>query len=240
MTRASTPTETPRSAGPDTGADPWRVDVVRPQDGPALAAMFARCSPETVRLRFFGRRHALPREYLDALLAGRPEVHDAVVAYRDGPDGRARLVGLGSLAASSGPATDAGTGTRTRTGARTGAGTDAGAGTGAGSTQEGCAAAELGLLVADAWQRRGAGAAMLDVLFARARTRGVEHVSASVLTGRPGLLAALGRRAELVSASRSTDALTGVYRLTAPPPPAGPSAHPRTGGPWSEQSRRTR
>ena len=224
MTRASTPTETPRSAGPDTGADPWRVDVVRPQDGPALAAMFARCSPETVRLRFFGHRHVLPREYLDALLAGRPELHDAVVAYRVGPDGRAHLVGLGSLAADSGPATDANTGT----------------GTGAGSTQEGCAAAELGLLVADAWQRRGAGAAMLDVLFARARTRGVDRVSASVLTGRPGLLAALGRRAELVSASRSTDTLTGVYRLTAPPRPAAPPAHPRTGGPWSEQSRRTR
>ncbi|NUS13676.1 MAG: GNAT family N-acetyltransferase, partial [Streptomyces sp.] len=37
----------------------------------------------------------------------------------------------------------------------------------------GAAAAELGVLVGDPWQRQGAGRAMLDLLLARARARGV-------------------------------------------------------------------
>jgi GNAT superfamily N-acetyltransferase len=148
--------------------------------------MFARCSPETVRLRFFGGLRALPREYLDGALAGRPEVHDAMVAYRDGLYGRAHLVGLGSLAVPGDTAAD----------------TDA--------------AAELGLLVTDGWQRRGVGAALMDALFARARARGVERVSAFVLPGRSALLAAIGRRVEQVGAFRETDGLTGLYKLTKP------------------------
>lgn len=166
----------------------WLVVPVRPGDpadgtalavAPAtLAALFAACSPETVRLRFFGRLKAFPREYADAVLAGRPDVHDAVVAY--GP-GRTGPAGLASLAAGPAPRT-----------------------------------AELGLLVADAWQRRGAGAAMLGLLLARARARGVEQVAATVLPGRSGLLAALERRPELEAAdlSRTGDGMTGVYKLS--------------------------
>jgi hypothetical protein len=76
-----------------------------------------------------------------------------------------------------------------------------------------CALGELGLLVVDGWQRRGAGAAMLDVLFDRARARGTRLVSASVLPGRQALLGTLGRRLRPVRMSRATDTLTGVYRL---------------------------
>lgn len=185
-------------AGLGAGTAPrWRIAAVRPQDGAALAELFARCSAETVRLRFFGQPRELPRSYLDALLAGRPESHDAVVAYPEGPGlpegcagqgGWPGPVGLGSLAA------DRGAETPDR---------DAYPGP----------VGELGLLVVDGWQRLGAGAAMLDALFDRARARGVQLVSASVLPGRQALLGALGRRLRPVRLTRDTDALTGVYRL---------------------------
>ncbi|MGW2564107.1 N-acetyltransferase family protein [Streptomyces sp. NPDC001514] len=96
--------ETPgggKSGGPDPwrrpeGAGFWRLDGVRPTDGPALKALFDSCSPESVRLRFFGLLHELPHEYAADVLACRPEVHDAVVAHRGD---RGRLAGLASLAA---------------------------------------------------------------------------------------------------------------------------------------------
>jgi GNAT superfamily N-acetyltransferase len=70
------------------------VDAVRPTDRCALDDLFTRCSPETVRRRFFGRPGVLPREFVDDVLAGRPERHDAVVVRL----GRgARLAGLASL-----------------------------------------------------------------------------------------------------------------------------------------------
>ncbi|WP_435127792.1 GNAT family N-acetyltransferase [Actinacidiphila sp. bgisy144] len=185
------------SPGPGPGpALRWRVEAVRPQDGPVLDGLFARCSAETVRLRFFGRLRELPRSYLDAVLAGRPERHDAVIAYPQGPfppDSPSAYsscpapVGLGSLATewADGP----------------------------GAAPYPCPLGELGLLVVDGWQRRGAGAAMLDVLFDRARARGTRLVSASVLPGRQALLGTLGRRLRPVRMSRATDTLTGVYRL---------------------------
>jgi GNAT superfamily N-acetyltransferase len=174
---------------PSASYDGPLVTPVRPDDRAALTALFTRCSPETVRLRFFGGLQAFPRAYLDAVLAGLPDVHDAVVAYGSGSGSgsgdRTDIAGLASLA--TGP-------DRTGPGPRT---------------------AELGLLVADARQRQGAGTAMLGLLLARARTRGVEQVTATVLPGRPELLAALDRRPELERArlSRTQDGLTGVYRL---------------------------
>lgn len=158
----------------------WRVDSPRTDDHPALAALFADCSADTVRSRFFGRLDEFPRDYLDAVLAGRPERHDAVVAWRSDHRGRRQFAGLAGLAA---PAPGDSRG------------------------------AELAVLVADAWQRQGLGSAMVDALLLRARERGVPRVSACVLPGRSWLLAALARRLELESASRSRDCLTGVYRL---------------------------
>lgn len=158
----------------------WHVAAARPADAPALRELFAACSPETVRLRFFGLRRDFPPEYLEQVLAGRPEQHDAVVAYAPGR-ARIRLAGLGSLALPPGERI-----------------------------------AELGLLVADAWQRQGAGRALLDALLIRARARGVRHVSASVLPGRSALLAALGRRLPAEHLSYEADGPSGVYKLDAP------------------------
>jgi GNAT superfamily N-acetyltransferase len=167
-------------------APPWSVGPARPADRPALATLFGACSEETVRLRFFGRVREWPRAYLDSALGGRPEEHDAVVAYGTGGiggAGRADLLGLASLATPS----------------------EAGPGIG-----------ELGVLVADAWQRQGVGTAMIDLLLSRARARGMERVAASVLPGRSELLASLTRRLEPVGHLRSRDGLTGVYKLTRP------------------------
>jgi GNAT superfamily N-acetyltransferase len=181
-----------------------------------LADLFARCSAETVRLRFFGPLRRLPRPYLDELLAGRPDAHDAVLAYPDGlvrPDaperqgGRPGPVGLGSLSTSGGAPAGADPNRAPGPDAYPYARPDAYA--------DSCPVGELSLLVVDGWQRRGAGSAMLDALFDRARTRGLRLVSASVLPGRQSLLGALGRRLQPVRTTRDIDALTGVYRLDA-------------------------
>jgi GNAT superfamily N-acetyltransferase len=76
----------------------WSVDTVREWDRDALHTLFSACSPETVRLRFFGQVPHIPRRYLDEVLTGPPEVHDAVIA-RCGQAGR--VAGLASLAAES-------------------------------------------------------------------------------------------------------------------------------------------
>ncbi|MEE4544666.1 GNAT family N-acetyltransferase [Streptomyces sp. V4-01] len=180
---------------------PWRLVPVGPDDRPVLDALFADCSAQTVRLRFFGAPRTLPPEYAAELLAGRPDVHDALVAYPRPHDGRYATtgphpvgpVGLASLA------TDPGSYPLT---------------------------AELGVLVSDAWQRRGAGAAMTAALLDRARARGVERVAACVLPARAALLRAMAGRLGLVPAAspapgappavtydRTGDSLTAVYRL---------------------------
>jgi GNAT superfamily N-acetyltransferase len=75
--------------------------------------------------------------------------------------------------------------------------------------------AELGVLVADGWQRQGLGAAMVEVLVARARERGVQLLTAEVLASRSALLRALARRVELHRLTRSADTVTGLFNLAA-------------------------
>jgi GNAT superfamily N-acetyltransferase len=152
------------------------IEAVRATDASGLIELFARCSPETVALRFFGPRTAFPASYLRDVLAGVPEHHDAVLA-RDPASGA--IVGLASLGAGSAAGPDV---------------------------------PELGVLVADAWQRHGIGTAMVDLLVDRARARGVDRLLASVLPGRSGVLTALGGL-PCERSWRSRDAVTAVYRL---------------------------
>src|SRR3954467_495256 len=72
------------------------VDRLRPEDGAALAAMFARCSDETIVGRFFTGLRELPRAYAESALAGPSARHDALV-LRYG-DGR-QIAGLASFVA---------------------------------------------------------------------------------------------------------------------------------------------
>jgi GNAT superfamily N-acetyltransferase len=68
------------------------VERLRSDDGPALAAMFARCSQDTIVGRFFTGLRELPRRYIDGVLAGPPSRHDALV-LRDGE----QIAGLASF-----------------------------------------------------------------------------------------------------------------------------------------------
>ncbi|WP_051944488.1 GNAT family N-acetyltransferase [Streptacidiphilus rugosus] len=72
-----------------------RIAPVEAGDRSAIEELFEACSAETVQLRFFARFRAFPAAYLDDLLAGPPERHDAVIA-REGPTGP--VLGLGTLA----------------------------------------------------------------------------------------------------------------------------------------------
>jgi GNAT superfamily N-acetyltransferase len=163
-----------------------------------------------VRLRFFGFQRAFPEEYADALLAGRPEEHDAVLAYPDPhhgdgaeslgspapyADGDALPVGLASLAAVPGA---------------------------------GPPAAELGVLVCDGWQRQGVGSALVAALIARARERGVVAVSASVLPGRTALLRAMTHR--LATLGLVAPPPPAHEPPIASPPPAAPVSYAWTDG----------
>jgi GNAT superfamily N-acetyltransferase len=170
------------------------VAAARPADRAALDALFAACSADSIRLRFFGRLRAFPPEYLGGALAGAPSAHDAVVAYRTD---RTQLAGLASLVAQ-----------------ETGAARDTGTAGDTGAAEE-AAVPELAVLVADPWQRQGAGAAMVGALLARARERGVVRVRASVLPGRRELLAALSRRLEPDPghSSYTREGLSTVYKL---------------------------
>ncbi|MFD0331455.1 GNAT family N-acetyltransferase [Streptacidiphilus monticola] len=78
---------------------------------------------------------------------------------------------------------------------------------------EGDDAGELGVLVADAWQRRGVGRALTTALLERARDRGLKRFGVLVLPGRTRLLASLSRQWELVEWSIGPDGTSCVYRL---------------------------
>jgi GNAT superfamily N-acetyltransferase len=115
-------------------------------DRAALEAMFPRCTPQTVYRRFHGPVKAFPASYLTEALAGVRE-HRALVAVAGAPAAGDPYVG-GGCAASDPHAAGAAQGARVVALASCRL-------TGAGD------AAELGLLVEDAWQGRGIGRELL-------------------------------------------------------------------------------
>ena len=140
-----------------------RLIRVRPAaraDQEELARMFERCTPETRYRRFHGPVRAIPERYLADALSGRP-FHYALVA---GPVPAPGAVPAWDPAAASGPDTLAG-GIVALASCRT--------------VDEG--AAELGLLIEDAWQRHGLGTRLLRDLVAHARGAGLRVVEAQVL-----------------------------------------------------------
>jgi GNAT superfamily N-acetyltransferase len=76
----------------------WRFEPICWADRALLDSLFDSCSPETIQHRFFGLVRRLPPRYVDEVLGGRPEVHDAVVARHPN---RRELAGLASLSATS-------------------------------------------------------------------------------------------------------------------------------------------
>ncbi len=160
--------------------------------------MFQRCTPQTIYRRFHGQVKAFPRAYLAEALAGMA-AHLALVAC-DGP----RVVALAS-ARLTGPA-------------------DAGSEVGSG----GSGAAELGILIEDAWQRRGLGRELLARLVAYADSLGLPELHAQMLTEQDwimGLLSPYGECASTfgpgVREVRVRLALPGERGLTGERRPAG-------------------
>ena len=143
-----------------------RVRRAGPADRDALARMFDRCTPQTRYRRFHGPVKAIPERYLADALSG-SAFHYALVACLE-PDQASDQAS--DLAPAADPAAFAARDMRAgRIVALASCRT----------VDEG--AAELGLLVEDAWQRRGVGARMLSDLVDQAGRAGLRVLQAQVL-----------------------------------------------------------
>ena len=71
--------------------------------------------------------------------------------------------------------------------------------------------AEVAIVVADAWQGRGVGTALMERLAARARAAGVERITARMIVGNDAARALIAHAADILSESR----LAGTVSLTA-------------------------
>ena len=137
-----------------------RVRRAEAADRAALLAMFDRCAPSTRYRRFHGPVKAIPERYLADALSGSP-FHYALVACPEpvqglnsgpGPDpGQRREPGGGGIVALASCRT----------------------------VDEG--AAELGVLIEDAWQRRGLGTRLIGDLAAHAANAGLRVLEAQLL-----------------------------------------------------------
>src|SRR5687767_9675563 len=72
---------------------PVRLRAIRPDDGPALVALFGRLSERTIYQRFFTVRRSLPAEWVHLLTHVDYQRRMAIVAERDTADGPV-LVGV--------------------------------------------------------------------------------------------------------------------------------------------------
>jgi GNAT superfamily N-acetyltransferase len=75
-------------------------------------------------------------------------------------------------------------------------------------------AANIGLVVADGWQRRGLGALLLTTLVSRAAERGARLLVLDVLPGNRRMLGIIERRWPTAPQQRTRDALVITPRLT--------------------------
>jgi GNAT superfamily N-acetyltransferase len=132
---------------------PFRVRRAGPADREALTLMFERCTPQTRYRRFHGPVKGIPERYLADALSGSP-FHYALVGYA--------VVGCPEAALAGEPEA-------TRIVALASCRT----------VNEG--AAELGVLIEDAWQRRGLGTRLIGDLAAHAAGAGLRVLEAQLL-----------------------------------------------------------
>jgi GNAT superfamily N-acetyltransferase len=153
-----------------TGDSLIRVRLAGADDREALAQMFDRCTPSTRYRRFHGPVKTIPERYLaDALSGG--AFHYALVACRSPDEGPAP--GIGSD-------TDRDRAPRALPGESQGERVDLLlALASCRVTSEG--AAELGVLIEDAWQGHGLGTRLVGDLIAHARRTGLRVLEAQLL-----------------------------------------------------------
>ena len=161
------------------------IRPVTPADEAVLHDFFAALSVESRYLRFFAP--VTPSCGLFDLMAGKPAHVDAIVAVADG-------VIVGHAMAADRPAPGA-PGHPGRLG--------------------GPRATDVGLVVADAWQRRGVGAALMRALIGRAQVRGVTALAMDVLPGNRRVLAMIAGHWPEAAIGRSPDGVD--VRIPLPP-----------------------
>ncbi len=138
------------------------IRPVRPADLAALSDFFAGLSVESRYLRFFAP--VTPTYGLLHLLSGGPANVDAIAAVADGV-----IVGHAMAADRTDPEEPKDSK----------------------DPEDSCGAwvTDVGVVVADAWQRRGVGAALMRALVTRAQARGVTSLAMDVLPGNRRVLA---------------------------------------------------
>jgi GNAT superfamily N-acetyltransferase len=184
------------SPGPGAGVTVRRAGVA---DLTALADFFGGLSVQSRYLRFFAP--VRPSPALLRLLCGEPGDVDAVVAVRDGV-----IIGH-AMAADAAPLPDS----RGPEAARDGRTPPA---------------KDIGIVVADAWQGQGVGAALMRTLIAAIQARGVTTLAMDVLEGNRKVLAMISAHWPATRAGRSRDCVTVEVRL----PPPRPRRIPATAG----------
>ena len=171
------------------------IRPVGPADEAVLRDFFAALSVESRYLRFFAP--VTPACGLLGLLLGKPAHVDAIIAVADG-------VIVGHAMAADRPAPEP-------------RGTPGGPGE--------PRATDVGVVVADAWQRRGVGAALMRALIDRAQARGVTSLAMDVLPGNRRVLAMITGHWPEVAVGRSADSVD--IRIPLPRPfPARPAVRP--------------
>jgi GNAT superfamily N-acetyltransferase len=171
------------------------IRPVRPADEAVLREFFAALSVESRYLRFFAP--VTPSCGLLDLMAGKPAHVDAIIAVADGV-----IVGHAMAADRPVPA-------------------DRGAPGEPGEPR----ATDVGVVVADAWQRRGVGATLMRALIDRAQARGVTALAMDVLPGNRRVLAMVTGHWPQAAVGRAADSVDIRIPL---PPRARP---PRAAGP---------
>jgi len=145
--------------------------------------MYARCSESTQTHRFHGLLRELPSAYLAEVLTQPAGVHDGVVAELCSLPSTPHPPHMIALAS-----------------LHT-------------SEENGNATGEIGLLVEDAWQRRGLGRLLLSSLVSRAHARGLRRVQADILNQDWRLRSALARTLPTIKAAASRSSTTTVFEI---------------------------
>jgi len=191
-----------RSAARSVDCAAAAIRPAGPADLAALSDFFAGLSVESRYLRFFAP--VTPTCGLLDLLAGKPAHVDAILAVADG-------VIVGHAMAADRP--------------------DPGAPGTPGAPGE-PRATDVGVVVADAWQRRGLGAALMRALIDRAQARGVTALAMDVLPGNRRVLAMIIAHWPEAAVEHSPDSLDIQIPLPRPRPPPPPRTRTRPGAAW--------
>jgi GNAT superfamily N-acetyltransferase len=170
------------------------IRPVRPADEAVLREFFAALSVESRYLRFFAP--VTPSCGLLDLMAGKPAHVDAIIAVADG-------VIVGHAMAADRPVPG-----------------DPVPGTPGGQAEP--RATDVGVVVADAWQRRGLGATLMRALIDRAQARGVTTLAMDVLPGNRRVLAMIAGHWPQAAVGHAADSVD--IRIPLPPPAPRPRA----------------